>query len=78
MRRTFTYVAGGFALLLVMASIGSAVFYAATNGAETLKNLATSTLQGVGVAIGGVLGSALILHFRAGRSFIKDLIKDLK
>jgi len=78
MGRVFAYTAGGFALLVVVASVGSAAFYAATNGAETLQNLATSTLQGVGVAIGGVLGGALILHFKAGRSFLKDFIKDLK
>lgn len=78
MKRAFTYVAGALALVVVTASVGSALIYAVTNSKETLGNLATSTLQGVGVAIGGVLGSALILHFKVGRRFIADVIKDLK
>jgi uncharacterized membrane protein YfcA len=78
MRKLLTYVTGTLALLVVTTSIVSALIYAGTHGTETLGNLATSTLQGIGVAIGGVLGSALILRFKAARSFISSVLKDIK
>ncbi len=77
MRRILTYVTGGFALLVVLTSAVAALVYATTHGLETLQNLATSTLTGIGMAVGGVLGSALILRFKAARSFIKTLLKDV-
>jgi uncharacterized membrane protein YfcA len=76
-RRMIGYVTGAFALLLVAASAVSALTYAALHRSETLLNLATSTLQGVGMAIGGCLGSALILRFKAARRFVHGVIHDI-
>ena len=42
------------------------------------ESLASSTLSGVGMAIGGCLGSALILRFKAARSYIRSVLKDLQ
>ena len=78
MKRLATYVTGTLALLIVTTSVVSALLYAATHHAETLGNLATSTLSGIGMAVGGCLGSALILRFKAARRFIHSVLKDLQ
>ena len=77
MRKLLTYLTGALALLIVTASVVSALVYATTHGTETLTNLANSTLSGIGIAIGGCLGSALILRFKAARRFISGGIKDV-
>jgi uncharacterized membrane protein YfcA len=76
-RRTVAYVTGAFALLLVASSAVSALTYAALHRSETLQNLATSTLQGVGMAIGGCLGSALVLRFKAARRFVRGVVHEI-
>lgn len=76
-RRMIAYATGAFALLLVAASAVSALTYAALHRSETLLNLATSTLQGVGMAVGGCLGGALILRFKAARRFVRGVIHDI-
>lgn len=78
MRRAFAYVTGSLALLVVATSVVSALFYAATHNHETLNNLATSTLSGVGMAVGGCLGSALILRFKAARRFLHGVVNDVR
>ncbi len=75
---TAAYVSGAFALTLVTISAAGAVIYAATHHTETLRNLATSTLTGVGMAIGGCLGSALILRFKAARFYLRSILRDLQ
>lgn len=77
MQRLIAYATGIFALLLVAASAISALTYAALHHSETLQNLATSTLSGVGMAIGGCLGSALILRFKTARRFVKNLVHEI-
>ena len=77
MQRLITYATGTFALLIVAASAASALTYAVLHRSETLTNLATSTLSGVGMAIGGCLGSALILRFKAARRFVKSVLRDI-
>jgi hypothetical protein len=77
MKLIFTYATGTLALLIVAAATISAVHYAVTHNAETLSSLAISTLQGVGVAIGGCLGGALILRFKAARTFVRGLIDEV-
>ena len=77
-KRTIAYTTGAFALLIVSVSAVAALIYAATHGTETLTNLATSTLTGIGMAIGGCLGSALILRFKAARKFLRSVLKDLQ
>lgn len=76
-QRLVTYAIGTFALLLVAASAVSALTYALLHRVETLQNLASSTLTGVGMAIGGCLGSALVLRFKAARRFIKTLVHEI-
>ena len=78
MQRTVAYVTGAFALLLVTGSAVAALLYAATHHLETLNNLASSTLSGIGIAIGGCLGSALILRFKAARHYLRSVLKDLQ
>jgi len=77
MQRLIAYATGAFALLIVAASAVSALTYAALHHSETLQNLATSTLSGIGMAVGGCLGSALILRFKAARRFLKNVIRDI-
>jgi uncharacterized membrane protein YfcA len=71
------YVSGSLALLVVVIAVVSAVFYALTHNSETIRNLATSTLSGIGMAIGGCIGSALILRFKAARTFIRHLLDEI-
>lgn len=77
MHRLLAYLTGALALLIVAASAASALTYAVLHRSETLINLGTSTLSGVGVAIGGCLGSALLLRFKAARRFVKSVIRDI-
>ncbi|MHB8107902.1 MAG: hypothetical protein ACYDH4_10840 [Candidatus Cryosericum sp.] len=78
MNRLLTYATGTLALLIVAASAVSAVAYAAMHHSETLTNLATSTLSGIGMAVGGCLGGALILRFKAARKFLRGVIQDTR
>lgn len=77
MQRLLAYLSGAIALTVVAAAAASALTYAAMHRWETLLNLATSTLSGVGMAIGGCLGSALVLRFKAARRFVKGIIRDI-
>ncbi len=77
-KRTFGFVTGAFALALVAVSGVGAIIFAATHHTETLKNLACSTLTGVGMAIGGCIGSALILRFKAARHYLRSILRDLQ
>ena len=77
-KRTVAYTTGACALLIVTVSAVAALLYAATHGPETLNNLATSTLTGIGMAIGGCLGSALILRFKTARQYVRSVLKDLQ
>jgi uncharacterized membrane protein YfcA len=76
-KKLATYLTGTLALLIVATATITAIHYAITHNAETLTNLATSTLQGVGVAIGGCLGSALILRFKAARTFVRNVLNEV-
>jgi len=77
MKRILTYLTGALAILIVGSAAMSALVYAVLHRSETLQNLASSTLSGVGMAIGGCLGSALVLRFKTAREFIKKLIDDV-
>ena len=77
-QRASAYVTGAFALLVVTTSAVAALLYAATHHSETLSNLASSTLSGIGIAIGGCLGSALILRFKTARHYLRSVLKDLQ
>lgn len=77
MKRLLAYVSGILALGLVATAAIAALVRAATYFSETIVQLATSTLQGIGVAIGGCLGSALILRFKAARRFLRGVIREL-
>jgi uncharacterized membrane protein YfcA len=77
MTKLIAYVSGALALVIVAASAGSALTYAATHGTETLGHLGDSVITGVGMAVGGCLGSALVLRFKAARRFVASLIKEI-
>ena len=76
-RKLVEYSTGAIALLIVAASVVLALIYALTHGMATLDELATGTLQGIGVAIGGLIGGALVMRFEAARGFLRNLIKDV-
>ncbi len=78
MTRIISYVTGALALLIVATSVVAALVYAIANGMATLSNLASSTLSGIGIAIGGCLGSALILRFKAARRFLHSVLRDVQ
>lgn len=78
MHRAIAYVTGSLALLVVATATGSALVYAGFHRTETLVHLGTATLEGVGVAIGGCLGSALLLRFKVARSFIRNMLVEIK
>ena len=66
LERLLAYATGAVALVVVAAAAGSAITYAVMHGTETLSHLGNSALQGIGMAIGGCLGSALALRFKTG------------
>jgi hypothetical protein len=77
MRKILSYLTGAIALFVVAASVVAALVYAVTHGMATLSNLANSTLSGIGIAIGGCLGSALILRFKAARRFVGNTVREI-
>jgi len=77
MTKLIAYATGALALALVAAATGSAVAYAVLHGRDTLSQLGMSVLNGVGIAVGGCLGSALVLRFKAARRFINTLVHEI-
>ena len=77
LERLIAYVTGGVALVVVAAAAGSALTYAVMHGTETLSHLGNSALQGVGMAIGGCLGSALVLRFKVARKYVKGVLNEI-
>ncbi|NWG32697.1 MAG: hypothetical protein HXY29_14580 [Rhodocyclaceae bacterium] len=77
LQRLVAYATGAVALVIVAAAAGSAVTYALTHGTETLTHLGNSALQGIGMAIGGCLGSALVLRFKVARKYVKSIFRDI-
>ncbi len=78
MKKLFAYLTGGLALLIVVVAIISATIYAASHNDEALKGLATATLQGIGMAIGSVIGGYITLRFQVARTWLKNLLKDIQ
>lgn len=77
LQRLIAYVTGAAALIVVAAAAGSAITYAVMHGTETLTHLGNSALQGIGMAVGGCLGSALVLRFKVARKYVKGLLKEI-
>jgi hypothetical protein len=48
------------------------------HGTETLTHLGNSALQGIGMAIGGCLGSALVLRFKVARRYVKGVLNEIR
>ncbi|MEN6367600.1 MAG: hypothetical protein ABFC88_12355 [Thermoguttaceae bacterium] len=71
------WLTGICALALVACTAVSALTYAVMHRSQTLQNLASSALTGVGMAIGGCLGSALILRFKVARRYVKNLVQEV-
>jgi len=77
LQRLIAYSTGTLALIVVATAAGSAVTYAVMHGAETLTHLGNSALQGIGMAIGGCLGSAFVLRFKVARKYVKSVLKEI-
>ena len=77
LNRLVAYVTGALALAIVAASAGSAITYAVVHRTETLSNLGSSALTGVGMAVGGCLGSALVMRFKVARRYVNGLLKEI-
>ena len=77
MKRLIAFVTGALALLVVAGATGSAITYAVMHGTATLVNLGNSALSGVGMAIGGCLGSALVLRFKSARRYIRHILHEV-
>lgn len=76
-RRILAFIAGGFAVIVVAVALVSSIFYAGTHIFETLASMAQGILNGVGVAVGGMLGSLLLMRFKSARRFIKKTVEDI-
>jgi uncharacterized membrane protein YfcA len=77
LQRLLAYATGAVALVIVAAAAGSAITYALTHGTETVTHLGNSALQGIGMAIGGCLGSALVLRFKVARRYVKGVLIEI-
>lgn len=77
LERLLAYATGAVALVVVAAAAGSAITYAVMHGTETLSHLGNSALQGIGMAIGGCLGSALVLRFKVARKYVKGVLSEI-
>lgn len=77
MKRLIAFVTGGVALVLVAAATGSALTYAILHGTEALTALGNAALQGVGIAIGGCLGGALVMRFKVARHYVKNVLHEI-
>ena len=77
LQRLLAYATGAVALMVVAAAAGSAIAYAVMHGTETLTHLGNSALQGIGMAIGGCLGSALVLRFKVARKYVKGILHEV-
>ena len=77
LERLIAYVTGAVALVVVAAAAGSAITCAVMHGTETLSHLGNSALQGIGMAIGGCLGSALVLRFKVARRYVKGVLHEI-
>ena len=77
LQRLIAYGTGALAIVVVAAAAGSAITYAVMHGMETLTHLGNSALQGIGMAIGGCLGSALVMRFKLARRYVKNVIHEI-
>ena len=77
LERLIAYLTGALALVIVAGAAGSAITYAVMHGTETLTHLGNSALQGIGMAIGGCLGSALVLRFKVARRYVKGILHEI-
>jgi len=77
LQRLIAYGTGALALIVVAAAAASAITYAVMHGAETVTHLGNSALQGIGMAVGGCLGSALVLRFKVARKYVKSVRQEV-
>lgn len=73
MKQFISYLTGCIALISVSLAIIATLHFLATNS-KAASELASYLLRGVGSAMGAFLGGALILRFKAARTFIRTLI----
>jgi hypothetical protein len=77
LQRLVAYTTGALALIVVAAAAGSAITCAVMHGTQTLMQLGNSALQGIGMAVGGCLGSALVLRFKVARRYVKGVLNEI-
>lgn len=77
MKKLISYLTGAAAVVIVVVSIIAAIVYAGSDSLATLSKLTTSCLSGIGMAIGGCLGGALILRFKSARRLVLNVIKEI-
>lgn len=76
--KILAFTTAAIASIIVVAALGSAFYYAGTHICETLGKISLSVLNGIGVAVGGMLGSLLLMRFKTARSFLKNFVKDIQ
>ncbi len=75
--KLIAYATGALALAVVAAAAGSAVTYALAHRSETLAHLGDNVIAGIGMAIGGCLGSALVMRFKSAREYLASTIQQV-
>ena len=73
MRRAAGYVTGALAVLMITFVIGLSIKMVFERPA-LLTQMASGVINGVGIAIGTLLGGAVVLRFKTARKFIRRVI----
>lgn len=72
MRKFIGYITGCAALISVSAAIVVTIHFLATSP-NAPSQIGSSMLAGLGTALGAFLGGAMVLRFKAARSFLRKL-----
>ena len=75
MKKFISYITGCAALIAVSAAIVVTIHFLATS-ANAPSQIGSSMLAGLGTALGAFLGGAMVLRFKAARSFLRKLFTE--
>lgn len=64
-------------MLTVVATLGTATNYVYEHRVEAIVQLGGAMLNGLGVAIGGCIGSAIMLQFKSARMFLARVLHEI-
>lgn len=70
-----SYLTGGLALVIIVSVAIKALYLAATKP-EILEQMAAGVLNGTGIAIGSLIGGAIVLRFKTARKFLRRILKE--